>query len=1448
MKRFKTKIAIKLPFKKWKDSNEWGDYHMSLALKREFERKGCDVLIQTFSEWYNGDDDDFDVVLVLRGLSRYTPKENHFNIMWNISHPDMVEIEEYNQYDHVFIASKIWAEEISKKASVPVETLLQCTDPELFYHDFAAGLVHELLFVGNSRKVFRKIIKDILPTDKDLAVYGTNWEPFIDEKYILGENIPNNELRRAYSSCKILLNDHWDDMREKGFISNRLFDGFASGAFIISDEVKGASELFGDALVTYNTPEELKNLVDSYLENDPLRIDKALEGEKIVKKYHTYSNRVDEMLKVIKLNTSPKLHFPNSDLRPEVFMDRLWNTVISPIINNLQVKDMVLVGQELTLIKNILVYCQQELAHLNLITQSINKDLESYKNEYSNYLDILKETSFISLPKLQNYGAIFLDGNKDLHTIHSELAIIEKGFENKDFPLIFLYNINAPDCTKFSTKKSDNILLNKNQVKYSGNDPDEPSEFDENYTKEHHYHLINAVEEFINESESDLSYAITDAYNGLMIISSQDEAKDQIIDNTINSIGLLQTLEDERQKFSVAYIESKSLINTLETKLLETKIDLEIEEDNINLQKLKLKQTKTRLESQIAISEQLNKEKETLVQNINERKNQFRILAEQFDRISENLLEMKYYSGNNRPLTQRIISRTPSLYILLSRRNTSIKNALLNIKAYKAIKNSNVFDIGYYLNNYDDVRRSGKDPIMHYLYEGFKEGRKPNPSFDTEYYMERHADVRNSNLNPLAHYVLYGIHDGRKTQEKNGKDAFTQLRMKDKKSVLKGSKHHKNVRGSIFTPGDDPVIRGWLAKIGDNNPRTAILKIDNKDEYEVICDIFRSDLKKNKINQGKHAFEFPVPTEYINKKNHNLVLIDKKTGKILTEMILNWSQNRFFKEFGGFLVDSILTPTIRAPFREEDKRCFGVMENVANHLSDLSMNMDDKPLISVVMPVLNRIDTIQAAVDSVLEQTYPNFELVIVDDGSEDGTFELLKGISDERIILLRNDSCQGVSNARNRALAVARGKYIAYLDSDNLWDPKYLAAMIGAFLKLPDADAIYSGQLLFRANNESPIGVRFASYNKSLLKNTNYIDMNAFCHTQDVYKRLGGFDESLKRLVDYDLIMRISEDAKIYSIPVLLSYYYFDKTENAISKTVNYDESLELTRNKQQLRTETRLLAMPSKVLERNVSVVIPSFESMDDIRNCIKSILDLDLGDLLEIIVVDNASSQPVVDYLLSLESDGKIKLLLNTINYGFTYAVNQGINLAESDNDILILNNDAQVTHGAIEALQSGAYNLKNCGITVPQQVLPGGTKTISLHVPAAKSQFDCDVNLSAHHANIKEVPIFHNGEVLELNFAPFFCVYIKREVLENSTGLDAEYGRHYRSDRIFCDYIQHLMGLKIYYISEAVVIHKLQKSTEVLSQEPDSTFNVMFRKNQWEPELAKELGYKTPKWDQ
>lgn len=294
------KLSIKVPAPTWEVCKEWGDFHMAIGLRREFEKFGVRARIQMLREWDNGDDLIDHYVLVLRGLSQYQTKSCHINLMWNISHPDLVSVEEYQSYHHAFVASAKWTDHLLSEGVTTVSTLFQCTDPEVFKPVEESSLIAtELLFVGNSRGVMRKIIKDLTPIKYDLSVYGSRWEGNIDSQYIKGEHINNRDLRKYYGGAKVLLNDHWDDMREKGFISNRLFDALACEAVIVSDEIEGMHELFNGSVITYQDREELDAAISNILDNFDSIKQKQRGMYSIISEKHTFAQRVRDMLSVI---------------------------------------------------------------------------------------------------------------------------------------------------------------------------------------------------------------------------------------------------------------------------------------------------------------------------------------------------------------------------------------------------------------------------------------------------------------------------------------------------------------------------------------------------------------------------------------------------------------------------------------------------------------------------------------------------------------------------------------------------------------------------------------------------------------------------------------------------------------------------------------------------------------------------------------------------------------------------------------------------------------------------------------------------------------------------------------------------------------------------------------------------------------------------------------------
>ena len=158
----------------------------------------------------------------------------------------------------------------------------------------------EILFVGRTRGIFRPVVKDLLKTEHDFSVYGRGgWENFIDSKFIKGEFIDNNILNKAYSSCKIILNDHREDMKEKNFISNRIFDALACRTFVISDELDEINYLFEGNVVTYTDYKDLNKKLNYYLENEDERINMAKRGQEIVLKNHTFDIRSQEIISVL---------------------------------------------------------------------------------------------------------------------------------------------------------------------------------------------------------------------------------------------------------------------------------------------------------------------------------------------------------------------------------------------------------------------------------------------------------------------------------------------------------------------------------------------------------------------------------------------------------------------------------------------------------------------------------------------------------------------------------------------------------------------------------------------------------------------------------------------------------------------------------------------------------------------------------------------------------------------------------------------------------------------------------------------------------------------------------------------------------------------------------------------------------------------------------------------
>lgn len=215
------------------------------------------------------------------------------------------------------------------------------------------------------------------------------------------------------------------------------------------------------------------------------------------------------------------------------------------------------------------------------------------------------------------------------------------------------------------------------------------------------------------------------------------------------------------------------------------------------------------------------------------------------------------------------------------------------------------------------------------------------------------------------------------------------------------------------------------------------------------------------------------------------------------------------------------------------------------------------PRISVVIPSYNAKKWIRQTVDSVLCQTYPDFELIIVDDGSTDGTVDMVNSISDPRIRAYRypNAGVRGPAAGRNRGLSHARGEFVAFLDHDDLWLPEKLAAQLSVLQENPEVALAYSwvdviDEKGLRNGPASQTIVNGDAFDVLLKDCVPWTGSNPLIR-RSAFQHVGLFSEGVGLADDWDMWLRIAEVYPFACIPkthVLWRAYHSSTSANASS------------------------------------------------------------------------------------------------------------------------------------------------------------------------------------------------------------------------------------------------------------------------------------------------------------
>lgn len=194
------------------------------------------------------------------------------------------------------------------------------------------------------------------------------------------------------------------------------------------------------------------------------------------------------------------------------------------------------------------------------------------------------------------------------------------------------------------------------------------------------------------------------------------------------------------------------------------------------------------------------------------------------------------------------------------------------------------------------------------------------------------------------------------------------------------------------------------------------------------------------------------------------------------------------------------------------------------------------PTISVIIPVYNGEKTIKETIESVLNQTFRDFELIIINDGSQDATLEIIQAINDERIQVFSYQN-SGVSASRNRALTKAKGEFISFIDADDLWTPNKLELQLKALQDNPQAAVAYSwsdwidesGHFLRSGGH---ITVNGKAYEKLLLRDFIESGSNPLIRKQAL-DEVGCFEQSVTPAEDWDMWLRLAAIYEFVTVEV---------------------------------------------------------------------------------------------------------------------------------------------------------------------------------------------------------------------------------------------------------------------------------------------------------------------------
>ena len=242
------------------------------------------------------------------------------------------------------------------------------------------------------------------------------------------------------------------------------------------------------------------------------------------------------------------------------------------------------------------------------------------------------------------------------------------------------------------------------------------------------------------------------------------------------------------------------------------------------------------------------------------------------------------------------------------------------------------------------------------------------------------------------------------------------------------------------------------------------------------------------------------------------------------------------------------------------------------------------PKVSVVIPTYERVETLPRSLDSVINQTFSDWELIVVDDGSTDGTDELI--FRDYPAVRYYRQENEGVSSARNSGVALASGAWIGFLDSDDAWLPEKLERQLSPLAKEPELRLSHTDEIWIRNGRRVNQPKEYAKSGGAIYRQC--LPLCCICPSsalirRDLFDEIGGFDETFPVCEDYDLWLRITAREPVHYLDEALVRKYGGHEDQLSSTTWGMDRYR--TRALEKILSE-EILSLADRILTKEILV----------------------------------------------------------------------------------------------------------------------------------------------------------------------------------------------------------------------------------------------------------------------